>query len=147
LFNEGTKHHIPEKPLNYAPHPPPGKPTIPEVQKNVEVTFESLLEITSRVHTLHIVLMFEEVATEKCILWDPKTNYFLGHVHNTCAEFINEGDMEEVFRVLDNKEVHCTPEVRKYPSVENASVFASASRLISDLLLGNDCSSRNFLQR
>lgn len=116
--------------------PSPGKPTILEVQKNVEATFESLLEITSR-------------ATEKCIWWDPKTNYFLGlcreHAHNTCAEFINEGDMEEVFQALDNEEVHCVPEVRKYLSVENASIFASASRLISDLFLGNNCSSQNSL--
>ena len=50
--------------------------------------------------------MFDEIATEKRIRWDPKTNYFLGlcreHAHNTATEFINEGDLEELFQALDD---------------------------------------------
>lgn len=95
--------------------PCPRKPTIVEVQKNVKATFESLQEIINQTR-MHIVLMFNEVATEKCLRWDSKTNNFLGlcrqHAHNTSAEFINEGDMEEVYRALDNGEVHYAPEVR-----------------------------------
>ncbi len=79
--------------------PSPGRPTILEVQKNIEATFESLQEIITS--QLHVVLMFDEVATEKRLRWDPKTNNFLGmcreHAHSTSAEFINEGDMEEVY--------------------------------------------------
>ena len=51
-------------------------------------------------HRLHVVpvLMFDEIATEKRLRWDAKTNYFLGffreHAHQTSMEFINEGDLE-----------------------------------------------------
>jgi hypothetical protein len=45
--------------------------------------------------------MFNELATEKRIRWDSKTNHFLGicreHVHNTSTEFVNKDDMEELF--------------------------------------------------
>lgn len=62
--------------------------------------------------------MFDEIAMEKCLCWDLKTNYFLGfcreHTHNTSMEFVNEGDLEEAFQSLDDGEVHYAPEVRKY---------------------------------
>ena len=67
--------------------------------------------------------MFDEIAIEKRIRWDLKTNYFLGlcreHAHNTAMEFINEGNMEELFQVLDDGQVHHAGEVRMFP-------FASA---------------------
>lgn len=65
---------------------------------------------------VHAVVMFDELATEKRIRWDPKTNYFLSicrqHVHKTSMEFVNEGDMEELFWKLDDGEIHYTGEVR-----------------------------------
>ena len=69
---------------------------------------------------LHTVLMFDEVATEKRIRWDPTTNFFLGvcrqHAHRTSMEFINEGDLEELFQrlnsVVDDEKVHHAGEVR-----------------------------------
>lgn len=52
--------------------------------------------------------MFDEIATEKHLHWDPKTNYFLGfcreHAHKTSIEFINEEDLEEAFQSLDKGE-------------------------------------------
>jgi hypothetical protein len=68
---------------------------------------------------LHTVVMFDDLATEKRIRWDPTTNYFLGvcrqHGHRTSLEFVNEGDMEELFRHLDseceNEKVHHAGEV------------------------------------
>lgn len=60
--------------------------------------------------------MFDEVAAEKQIRWDPKTNYFLGvcreHAEKILMEFINEKDMEEVFRCLDEGEIYYAGEVR-----------------------------------
>jgi hypothetical protein len=60
--------------------------------------------------------MFDELATEKRIRWDPKTNHFLGicreHAHKTSTEFVNENDMEELFQNLDDREVHHAQEVR-----------------------------------
>ncbi|KDR69495.1 hypothetical protein GALMADRAFT_44896, partial [Galerina marginata CBS 339.88] len=56
------------------------QPTVEEVRANVEATFGGVLDV---IHSLnhskfvHAVLMFDELATEKRIRWDPKTNYFL----------------------------------------------------------------------
>jgi hypothetical protein len=76
-----------------------------EVQKNIVVNLASVLDVI-KMRICHVVLMFDEIATEKCLCWDPKTNYFLGfcreHAHKTSKEFINEGDLEEAFRSLDN---------------------------------------------
>jgi hypothetical protein len=66
--------------------------------------------------------MFDELATEKRIRWDPKTNHFLGlcreHAHNTETEFINENDLEELFQGLDVGRVHYAGEVGKFASAE-----------------------------
>ncbi|KDR67270.1 hypothetical protein GALMADRAFT_47197, partial [Galerina marginata CBS 339.88] len=93
--------------------PSPAQPTIQQVQKNVEASLGGILK---EIHSctsgkvLHTVVMFDELATEKRIRWDPKTNYFLGvcreHGHKTSMEFVNEGDMEELFRLIDNGKVH-----------------------------------------
>jgi hypothetical protein len=98
--------------------PSHGLPTIDEVRRNAEATLGGILdEIHSRINSrvVHAVMMFDEIATEKRIRWDPKTNYFLGvcreHAHKTSMEFINEGDMEEVFRNLDDGEIHHAGEV------------------------------------
>jgi hypothetical protein len=65
---------------------------------------------------VHAVVMFDELATEKRIRWDPKSNYFLGvcrqHAHKTSMEFVNKGDMEELFQKLDDGEIHYAGEVR-----------------------------------
>jgi hypothetical protein len=97
------------------------QPTTEQVRKNVEATLKGVLdEIHSRMSgkVLHTMMMFDKLATEKRIRWDPKTNYFLGvcqeHAHKTSKEFINEGDMEELFRFIDAEKVHHAGEVRKF---------------------------------
>lgn len=61
--------------------------------------------------------MFDELATEKYIRWDPKTNFFLAvcrqHTSRTSMEFINKGDMEELFQCLDDGDMHYAGEVSK----------------------------------
>lgn len=105
--------------------PSPGMPKASEVQQNIAASLVSMLD-SFKTRVRHVVLMFDEIATEKCLRWDPKTNHFLGfcreHAHNMSMEFVNEGDLEEVFRSLDDGEVHYAPEVRKYFR------FASVSR-------------------
>ena len=99
------------------------QPTEDDVRMNVKATLQSVM---SEIHglvkgtALHTVLMFDEVATEKRIRWDPKTNCFLGvcrqHAHRTSMEFINEGDLEELFQrlnsMVDDEKVHYAGEVR-----------------------------------
>jgi hypothetical protein len=76
----------------------------------------SVLDVI-KMQVWHVVLMFDEIATEKHLRWDPKTNHFLGfcreHAHKTSMEFINEGDLEEAFQLLKKGDVHYAPEVRK----------------------------------
>jgi hypothetical protein len=75
---------------------------------NVDLTFESIVSLLQQLGQLHVVAMVDEVAAEKRIRWDPKTNFFLGvyreHAEKTSMEFINEEDMEEVFSCLDERE-------------------------------------------
>ena len=108
------------------------QPTEEDVQTNVKATLQSVMtEIQSLIKgtALHTVLMFDEVATEKRIRWDPKTNYFLGvcrqHAHRTSTEFVNEGDLEELFRrlnsTIDDEKVHYAGEVRIWFHLEIAS--------------------------
>ena len=94
--------------------PSPGQPTIDQVQANVKATFNGLLDVIHSQNpsrsNVHAVLMFDELATEKRIRWELKTNHFLGicreHVYKTSTEFINEDDMEELFHNLDDGNVH-----------------------------------------
>ncbi|KAF8223165.1 hypothetical protein L208DRAFT_1318289 [Tricholoma matsutake] len=81
-------------------------PSIQEVQMNVDVMLHSVLDVVHghiKAKVLHMVLMFDEIATKKCIHWDPKTSYFLRvcrqHANRTSMEFINEGDLEELYHV------------------------------------------------
>jgi hypothetical protein len=120
--------------------PSPGKPSVTEVLKNINAMFESILNLVvtkSSVH--HVVLMFDELALEKRLRWDPKTNHFLGlcrqHAHKTSIEFINEGDLEEVFRALDDGDVHYAPEVRDQCGIcfRFASTSGTTDRLTTNL--------------
>jgi hypothetical protein len=84
-----------------------------------------VLDVINESKAVHAVLMFDELALEKRIRWDPKLNCFLGvcreHAHKASMEFINEGDAEELFEKLDNGDIHYATEVRTLK-------FASASR-------------------
>lgn len=100
--------------------PSPGQPTVAQVKANLEATFDGLLDVLHSQNCskcIHAVLMFDELAMEKRIRWDPKTNHFLGicreHAHKTSTEFVNENDMEELFQNLDDGEVHYAGEVRQ----------------------------------
>ena len=124
--------------------PSHAQPTQVEVKQNIMASLESIMD---QIHeltqgkVLHTVLMFNELATEKRIRWDPKTNYFLGvcrqHAHRTSMEFVNEGDLEELFRHLnseiDEEKVHFAGEVRIWFRLE----FCFQFPLINDLFLGN----------
>lgn len=104
------------------PHiiPSPAQPEVHHVMSNIKVTLESILDEIHSIRTgksLHTVVMFDELTTEKKIHWDPKTNNFLGicrqHAHKTSVQFINEGDVEELFQHIDEGDVHYAGEVRE----------------------------------
>jgi hypothetical protein len=127
--------------------PSPAQPTIQQVQKNVEASLDG---ISKELHScmsgrvLHTVVMFDELATEKRLRWDPKTNYFLGvcreHAHKTLMEFVNEGDMEELFRCIDDGKVHYTKEV-------TTRIWFHLGFASEPLFLGNRWCTRHTVQR
>jgi hypothetical protein len=129
--------------------PSHAQPTVEQVQKNLEATLGGVLDVLhSRVQSggvLHAVVMFDELATEKRVRWDPKTNYFLGvcrqHAHKTSTEFVNEGDLEELYRNLDDGVVHYAAEVSTFGS------FWNLVPTLINLFLGHCCCARSFVQR
>ena len=87
----------------------------------MDATLHSVLDVVHsqiKSKVLHTVVMFDELATEKRIRWEQKTNFFVGvcrqHTSRTSMEFVNEGDMEELFQCLDDGIVHYAAEVRKF---------------------------------
>ena len=102
--------------------PSHAQPTVEQVQKNLEATLGGVLDVLhSQVQpggVLHAVVMFDKLATEKRFRWDPKTNNFLEvcrqHTHMTSLEFVNEGDLEELYRNLDDGVVHYAAEVSMF---------------------------------
>jgi hypothetical protein len=105
-------------------------PGVVEIGKNIDACFESINDILQSRKVVHQILMLDEIATEKRLRWDHKTNCFLGvcreHGKNTSLEFSSEDDMEELFRSLDEGEVHYAAEV-SVPQAINCSRAESRS--------------------
>ncbi|KAJ7749861.1 hypothetical protein B0H14DRAFT_3603375 [Mycena olivaceomarginata] len=82
----------------------PPLPEASEVAENVQACFESITEVIAAKKVVHQILMYDEIATEKRIRWDHKTNKFLGvcreHAHEVDLHFNSENDLEELFRAL-----------------------------------------------
>lgn len=96
----------------------PGIPTAKEVSKNVEMSFEGMEDVMKPppgAQNNHAVLMFDEIATEKRLRWEPKTDMLVGvcreHAQNAPLEFKTHADMEEVFHAIDEDKVHLAGEV------------------------------------
>jgi hypothetical protein len=130
------------------------QPTVDKVRANVEVTFNRVLKVIhsqNHLKFVHVVLMFDELATEKRVHWDLKTNYFLGlcreHAHNTAMEFTNEANMEELFQRLDDGKVHHAGEVRNHVFAStHVEAFFTSVLVTSYLFVGNCRRSGNLVQ-
>lgn len=85
----------------------PGAPQVQEIQKNVEAIFAGITDALASKRVVHQIIMFDEIATEKRIRWDPTTNHFLGicrqHAHRVGLEFNGERDLDELFNALEKK--------------------------------------------
>jgi hypothetical protein len=115
-----------------------GRPELRKVKANVEAMVMSILDEIHQIRSrrvLHTVIMFDKLATEKRIRWDLKTNNFLGlcreHAHRILFQFINEGDLEELFKQIDDRNVHYAGEVRLFQ-------FASICFHLTPAILGSD---------
>ncbi|KAF8155913.1 hypothetical protein B0H34DRAFT_783589 [Crassisporium funariophilum] len=124
------------------------QPTVEQVQANIEATFDGLLEVIHRQdHSrfVHAVLMFDKLATEKRIRWDPKTNNFLGlcreHANQTSTEFVNKDNMAELYQNLDDGKVHYAGEA----TVGALGVLCKDNRIYPGrpVLVSGDCKKEN----
>ncbi|KAJ7799158.1 hypothetical protein B0H14DRAFT_3092842 [Mycena olivaceomarginata] len=95
--------------------PSPGRPQVSEVAENVKACFEGIADVLAAKKPKHAVLMFDEIATERRIRWDPRTNNFLGvcreHANKASLQFNSEKDLEELFRAKEEGKVHIAGEV------------------------------------
>src|ERR1700678_3682331 len=87
------------------------------MEANIQASFDSVLDVVQgRGQILRAVLMFDEIAAEKRIRLDRNQQYFLGvcreHGHKKVSlEFVNGGDLKELFQALDDGDVHFAAEV------------------------------------
>ncbi|KAG6848307.1 hypothetical protein H0H93_001364, partial [Arthromyces matolae] len=91
----------------------PSQPTIEEVRKNTESSIRSVAEYFDG-SVVHVVLMLDEIATERRFRWDNRTNNFLGvcreHSERVALQFTTEQDLEELFRSQDEGDIHAAAE-------------------------------------
>lgn len=99
-------------------HISPAQPTAVEVAKNVENVFdgmEEVLALRNGAARHHAVLMFDEIATEKRLRWDPRLDRVVGvcreHAHKAPLELRSGEDVKEVYQSLDEGRIHYAGEV------------------------------------
>ncbi|KAJ7133152.1 hypothetical protein C8R44DRAFT_870590 [Mycena epipterygia] len=92
----------------------PGLPTIEEIKENIDAYTTGEDVPTGPPRIVHHVVMMDEIAVEKRVRWDDKTNMILGacreHSSNVPLEFSDLADAEMFFRELDAGKVHLASE-------------------------------------
>jgi hypothetical protein len=65
--------------------------------------------------TIDLVLMLDDIALEKRLRWDDRTNHFLGlcreHASKTSIVFESEHDLDDAMECLKDGSVHYATEV------------------------------------
>ncbi|KAJ7692514.1 hypothetical protein B0H16DRAFT_1850850 [Mycena metata] len=128
--------------------PSPGRPQAAEVAKNVGACFEGITEVLATKKPKHAVLMFDEIATERRIRWDPRTNNFLGvcreHANQASLQFNSERDLEELFRAKEEGKVHFAGEA----TVAALGILSDSTRLYAarPVLISGDCKKETGLE-
>ncbi|KAJ7306878.1 hypothetical protein DFH08DRAFT_944693 [Mycena albidolilacea] len=121
--------------------PSPGRPQVSEVADNVKACFEGIADVLAAKKPKHAVLMFDEIATERRIRWDPRTNNFLGvcreHANKASLQFNGEKDLEELFRAKEEGKVHFAGEA----TVAAIGMLSEETRLYAacPVLISGDC--------
>ncbi|PPR03132.1 hypothetical protein CVT24_008485 [Panaeolus cyanescens] len=130
--------------------PSTAQPTINEVKRNAMAALEGVYEIihAPNSHIQHAVLMFDEIATEKRIRWNHKTNKFLGvcreHGQKVSLEYTSDKDMEELFGSLDKGEIHYAAEA----TVGALGILCDDNRIYParPVLVSGDCKRESGLE-
>ncbi len=94
-----------------------GRPSLSEIEKNIAACFEGILSVLQSLPAgvVQVILMFDELAIEKRLRWDHSTNMIMGpcqeHSYSVDLEFKTSEVMDEVFKAIDDGEVHYASEV------------------------------------
>ncbi|KAJ7592440.1 hypothetical protein C8J56DRAFT_1161638 [Mycena floridula] len=91
-------------------------PALAEILQNIEACLSSGLReiLASFSESIHLILMLDEIATEKRLRWDSKTNKFLGicreHGMLVNLEYESEADLDIVVEKLESEDIHYASE-------------------------------------
>ncbi|KAJ7663276.1 hypothetical protein DFH06DRAFT_986756 [Mycena polygramma] len=92
----------------------PAMPTIAEIKENIDAYTAGEEVPTGAPRIVHRVIMLDEIAVEKRMRWDDKTNMMLGacreHSHNASLEFCALSDATTFFEAVDLNQVHFATE-------------------------------------
>ena len=94
-----------------------GAPTIALIAKNVLAVLNRILAILKerRDEIQHVVIMVDELATEKRPRYNQRRNEIVGlcraHGHKVSQVFGNLNDLEEIMKAVEDEEVHLASEV------------------------------------
>jgi hypothetical protein len=95
----------------------PAMPTIQEIEANIDAYTAGEAIPTGPPRIVHRVLILDEIAVEKRVRWDNKTNMILGacreHSEKAGLEFCHLDDATTFFQQLNTNQVHLASEVSK----------------------------------
>ncbi|KAF6752442.1 hypothetical protein DFP72DRAFT_1047213 [Ephemerocybe angulata] len=122
--------------------PSAGKPTIDVVARNTMSSLENVLALLNeRRTTHHAVLMFDEIACEKRIRWNQRTDEIIGlcraHGDKVSLTFGTVDDIDEAFKAVDTGEVHCAADA----TVAAVGILCEDHRIYAarPILISGDC--------
>ncbi|KAF7371921.1 hypothetical protein MVEN_00049800 [Mycena venus] len=125
--------------------PSPGIPEASEVAQNVEAAFAGITDVLVAKKVVHQILMFDELATEKRIRWDDKTNNFIGvcrqHGRRVSLQFNSENDLTELFRALESTVPEDVVHYAGEATVGALGILSDDTRLYAarPILVSGDC--------
>ncbi|KAJ7485960.1 hypothetical protein FB451DRAFT_1433109 [Mycena latifolia] len=92
----------------------PGMPTVEEIEENIDAYTDGEDAPSGPPKIIHRVIMLDEIAVEKRVRWDDKTNMILGacreHSSKVPLEFSDIADAETFFHALDQGTIHLASE-------------------------------------
>ncbi|KAJ3548106.1 hypothetical protein NMY22_g1393 [Coprinellus aureogranulatus] len=125
--------------------PSSGRPKVVEIAKNTLNVLEGVMDILKSgdawADLVHAVAMVDEIAVEKRPRFNPRTNTFEGvcrqHGEKVSLQFNSASDMVELFKAIDDGEVHLAGE----GTVGAIGLLCKESRVYSSrtVLISADC--------
>ncbi|KAE9407848.1 hypothetical protein BT96DRAFT_850041, partial [Gymnopus androsaceus JB14] len=129
--------------------PSPATPLLSEIVSNAKTVLEVDVIASPEETTIHQVFMLDEIATEQRIRYDDQTNHFLGvcreHAGNVTLEFNDVDDVEQLYKSLDDGDVHHATEA----TIGAIGILSGNKRLYNarPILVSGTCKRETGLQQ